>query len=176
MENLSFIQCELTDLKELQTFSIETFVATYQADNSRKNLNDYIKKQLSTKQLSKEMTLPDSTFYFLKKEAELLAYLKINTEMAQTEEIGSTEKSLELERIYIAKKAQGQGLGRFLIDQVTSIATDLKKERIWLGAWEHNYKALAFYHKMGFKEISTHPFYMGNEKQNDLILEKTLNV
>jgi len=54
------------------------------------------------------------------------------------------------------------------------MATTNKKKKIWLGVWEKNENALAFYNKMGFVQTGTHFFYMGDEEQTDIIMMKTL--
>ena len=48
------------------------------------------------------------------------------------------------------------------------------KKKIWLGVWEKNKNAIAFYKKQGFVQIGSHSFYMGDEEQIDLIMVKTL--
>ena len=48
------------------------------------------------------------------------------------------------------------------------------KEKIWLGVWEKNENAIAFYKKMGFVQTGAHSFYMGDEEQMDFIMTKTL--
>ena len=44
-------------------------------------------------------------------------------------------------------------------------------ETIWLGVWERNERAIRFYEKWGFREAGTHDFILGNDVQNDLIME-----
>ncbi len=45
---------------------------------------------------------------------------------------------------------------------------------MWLGVWEYNPKAIAFYETLGFKVIGAHSFFMGEEEQTDLIMSKQL--
>jgi ribosomal protein S18 acetylase RimI-like enzyme len=40
---------------------------------------------------------------------------------------------------------------------------------LWLGVWESNHKALAFYKKNNFISFDTHTFTMGEEVQTDLL-------
>ena len=54
------------------------------------------------------------------------------------------------------------------------IAMERKKKKIWLGVWEKNENAIAFYNKKGFVQTGAHSFYMGDEEQVDLIMTKTL--
>jgi ribosomal protein S18 acetylase RimI-like enzyme len=82
--------------------------------------------------------------------------------------------SLEIERIYIKKKFQKHGLGKHLLNKAMEIAMERKKMKIWLGVWEENENAIAFYQKKGFVQTGAHSFYMGDEEQVDLIMTKTL--
>lgn len=103
---------------------------------------------------------------------EVAGYLKVNTNDAQSEEMGN--ESLEVERIYIRNKFQRKGLGKYLINKAIEVAIGQIKKMIWLGVWEKNDKAIAFYKKMGFVQTGAHSFYMGDEEQIDLIMTKTL--
>ena len=51
-------------------------------------------------------------------------------------------------------------------------AKQQQKQYLWLGVWEHNYSALAFYKKMGFTQFSQHNFDMGGDIQIDLLLKR----
>ncbi|MDB7985511.1 GNAT family N-acetyltransferase [Faecalicoccus pleomorphus] len=50
--------------------------------------------------------------------------------------------SLEIERIYVRRKFQGQGFGTYLMGNAIQIALQRKKRYIWLGVWEKKDKAL----------------------------------
>ena len=41
---------------------------------------------------------------------------------------------------------------------------------LWLGVWEHNPKAIAFYRKFGFEIVGEHTFMLGQERQRDLLM------
>jgi hemerythrin-like domain-containing protein len=45
---------------------------------------------------------------------------------------------------------------------------------VWLGVWDKNEKAIAFYQKNGFEIVGEHPFVMGNDRQNDFIMKREL--
>jgi len=45
---------------------------------------------------------------------------------------------------------------------------------LWLGVWEHNDRALAFYARSGFREAGEHVFMIGRQVDRDLILVKDL--
>ena len=45
-------------------------------------------------------------------------------------------------------------------------------DTIWLGVWEHNPRARAFYRKWGFVEVGTQLFQLGDDLQNDLLMQR----
>jgi diamine N-acetyltransferase len=61
------------------------------------------------------------------------------------------------------------------MDHAIRLARQLGKRYVWLGVWEKNVDALAFYGKMGFSAAGRHPFWMGEELQSDLIMKKMLS-
>lgn len=64
---------------------------------------------------------------------------------------------------------------RFTIDSIgQKIAQEHNKHKIWLGVWEHNPRAQAFYKRHGFKVVGEHHFQTGDVTDTDLIMEKEL--
>ncbi|MGG1720477.1 GNAT family N-acetyltransferase, partial [Bacillus wiedmannii] len=110
------------------------------------------------KQLEKELANLSSQFYFMYFNNEVAGYVKVNTNDAQSEEMG--DESLEIERIYIKSTFQKHGLGKHLLNRAIEIAIEHNKKKIWLGVWEKNENAIAFYKKMGFVQVGAHSFYM----------------
>jgi ribosomal protein S18 acetylase RimI-like enzyme len=165
-------KCTLEDLSILQEISYETFNDTFKHQNSPKNMNAYLERAFNLKQLEKELSNISSQFCFVYFNKEVAGYLKVNTNNAQSEEMG--DESFEIERIYIKNKFQKHGLGKYLLNEAIEIAMERNKKKIWLGVWEKNENAIAFYKKMGFVQTGAHSFYMGHEEQIDFIMTKTL--
>ncbi|MGX2958264.1 GNAT family N-acetyltransferase [Peribacillus sp. JNUCC 23] len=164
--------CTLEDSRKLQKISHETFNETFKHQNSPENMNTYLERALNLKQLEKELSNISSQFYFVYFNNEVAGYLKVNTNDAQSEEMG--DESLEVERIYIKDKFQKHGLGKYLLNKAIEISMERNKKKIWLGVWEKNENAIAFYKKTGFVQTGAHSFYMGDEEQTDLIMTKTI--
>ncbi|MEH6908384.1 GNAT family N-acetyltransferase [Neobacillus drentensis] len=167
-----FKKCTLEDSSKLQEISYETFNETFKDQNSPENMIAYLERAFNLNQLEKELSIIASQFFFVYFNNEVAGYLKVNTKDAQSEEMG--EESLEIERIYIKNKFQKHGLGKYLLNKALEIAMELDKTKIWLGVWEKNENAIAFYKKMGFVQTGVHSFYMGDEEQIDFIMTKTL--
>ncbi|WP_028612600.1 GNAT family N-acetyltransferase [Paenibacillus harenae] len=165
-------KCTFEDLGLLQEISVKTFNETFKNQNSPENVKAYLEKACNLKQLEEELSNISSEFYFIYSNEEIAGYLKINTNNAQTEKMGND--TLEIERIYIRKKFHEQGLGKNLINKAIEIAIERNKEKIWLGVWEKNERAITFYKRMDFVQTGAHSFYMGDEEQIDFIMSKTL--
>lgn len=165
-------KCTLDDAVELQAVSKETFTETFQEQNSPEHLNAYLERAYNLEQLEHELANPSSHFYFVLYDQQVAGYLKINTGDAQSEEMG--DDSLEVERIYVKKDFQKHGLGKQLLNKAMEVALELNKSKVWLGVWEENDNAIAFYQKKGFVQTGAHSFFMGDDEQIDLIMTKSL--
>ena len=132
----------------------------------------YLDKAFSEEQLHKELSNPESEFYFAKDGQEVLGYLKINVGSAQTE--CKEENSLEVERIYVSKDFQGKKIGQLLFQKGMELARQKHMDFVWLGVWEKNTKAIRFYEKNGFKAFDSHSFMLGSDEQTDILMRFTL--
>lgn len=169
---LQLRQCGLSDLAVLRNLAIKTYWETYGAQNTPENMEAYIRTAFHADQLGRELSDPNSEFFFLYADDVLAGFMKLNEAPSQTDV--NDRESLQLERIYISGSFQGMGLGQFLIDSAIQTAVRRKKKYIWLCAWEHNYKALWFYEKNGFWKMGAHTILMGSEEQTDYLLRKNL--
>lgn len=84
------------------------------------------------------------------------------------------QRPVELQRIYVLRAAQGGGRGAALMAEALEMAGAWGADVLWLGVWENNLKALAFYARSGFREVGEHIFQVGNQTDRDLILAKDL--
>ncbi|MDY6792080.1 MAG: GNAT family N-acetyltransferase [Thermodesulfobacteriota bacterium] len=171
--NVIIRQCLTNELDTLQRIGYETFDETFRSINSPETMDKYLQQAFSMKKLSEELRSTCCKFYFMYLDNELVGYLKINDAPAQSD-INDRE-SMEVERIYVRKEHKGKGLGKVLMDYAFQQAKENKKRYVWLGVWEKNVDAIAFYNKMGFNEAGRRSFRMGDEQQSDLIMKKIIN-
>lgn len=166
-------QLELSDVQDLQKISIETFYDTFADQNTEQNMEEYLASSYNLEKLRSELKNKDSFFYFVLNNANnITGYIKLNINDAQSED--DFEQAIEIERIYVRKAFQKQGIGKILYNIATSKAVELEKSRIWLGVWEFNQNAKAFYQHLGFEQVGSHTFNMGDEPQTDLIMMKSI--
>ncbi len=163
-------RCELADLDALRNIAFRTFDDTFRRLNDTASFNEYLDASFSRAKLEAELKNPNSTFLFLYSDDVLAGYMKLNLGDAQTHM--EDPAALEIERIYVTRDFQGLGLGRAFIDKAMEAARAAKKKTVWLGVWEKNGNAIAFYKKMGFAKAGTHEFYIGKKRQTDFIMKR----
>ena len=81
---------------------------------------------------------------------------------------------MEVRRIYASQEYIGKGVGKLLMQASIQEARRKGCDSLWLGVWERNPRAIAFYKKWGFNEVGTHIFYVGDDPQRDFIMELRL--
>ena len=47
---------------------------------------------------------------------------------------------------------------------------------LWLGVWERNLRALAFYRKWGFDIVGEQIFQLGDDPQRDLVMRRNVQL
>ena len=166
--------CIMEDIDELRRLSIQTYHETFRRSIHRKIWRNICGVHLTGKKLCRELSDKNSMFFFLLSGEKLAGYLKVNEAPSQTDV--NDPASLEIERIYVSGEFQGEGLGRYLMEQAISMAVERKKKYVWLGVWEKNEKAIRFYKRNGFCKIGTHSFVMGDDVQTDHIMRKDLSI
>jgi len=157
---------------ELQKISIQTFLETFGAVNSALDMNQYLDNAMNVAQLERELKEKASQFYFALQNQEVIGYLKINIGVAQTESID--KNAFEIERIYVVKNHLGKHVGKLLFDFAIDLAKKLNKNKVWLGVWEKNERAINFYQKNGFITFDSHLFKLGSDIQTDLLMALAL--
>ncbi|EOL43164.1 hypothetical protein RV11_GL000620 [Enterococcus phoeniculicola] len=172
MTQLEWRKCTTKDIDALRTLSIETFTDTFADQNTAEDLAAYLDTAYNYEQLREELKNEESFFFFLQANKEIVGYLKLNIGQAQTETI--YPDSLEVERIYIRSIHKRKGYGSEGITKAIQTAKALQKKSLWLGVWEKNERALAFYKNQGFTKVGSHSFFMGEDEQTDFILLKDL--
>jgi ribosomal protein S18 acetylase RimI-like enzyme len=54
-------------------------------------------------------------------------------------------------------------------------ALELGGQHLWLGVWERNPRAIAFYLKSGFEKVGSHDFVVGGDTQTDWVFVAPLS-
>ncbi len=169
---LDFKQCSERDVDVLLVLSKNTFTQAFEKYNNPEDFKAYLSTAFTGQTLLAQLRNPNSFFYFVYLGNQAIGYMKLNQKQAQTDLI--SDDGMELERIYFLEEFQGRGFGASVLRKVTEVAISLQKKFIWLGVWEKNTRAIVFYERYGFKKFGTHPYYIGTDKQTDLLMRLEL--
>ena len=97
-----------------------------------------------------------------------LPVLSILTDPRRT---GSTAwHTADWHRAYFYRAATVAGVAGRLMLAVHGAARELGGRHLWLGVWERNPRAIAFYAKSGFVHAGSHDFFVGADRQTDHVL------
>jgi len=172
MESIIIVPVTLNDVEKLQAISRITFSQTFMEYNTAEDMEAYLNKSFSIPQLSSEIANADAAFYFAQDGDRIIGYLKVNTGAAQTEKMDLA--AFEIERIYVDQAYLGKKIGQLLFEKAIELAKAKNKSYVWLGVWEENHRALAFYKKNGFMPFDKHIFKLGNDEQTDIMMKLEL--
>jgi ribosomal protein S18 acetylase RimI-like enzyme len=100
----------------------------------------------------------------------LVAYVQLRLEAASPLIWG--ERPVEIQRFYVDASHHGAGLAHQLMAHVLARAKAAGSAALWLGVWERNARALAFYRKWRFEVVGKHIFRVGDDPQRDLIMRR----
>jgi GNAT superfamily N-acetyltransferase len=79
-------------------------------------------------------------------------------------------QSNNLETLVAEADAELIAFAQQLMRAALDVARRASSDRIWLGVWERNDRALAFYRKFGFEVVGEHMFPVGNDPQRNLVM------
>jgi ribosomal protein S18 acetylase RimI-like enzyme len=164
---------QLSEADALLAFSKETFYEFFAGWNEPANMEAYSAVAFTPQKMLSELSNPNSEFYFALDEDIIVGYIKLNFNDAQTDL--QDKNALEVERIYVSGKYHGKYIGKQLLDFTIEIANRKQFNYVWLGVWEHNEKAIVFYKRNGFETFGSHDFMLGDDKQTDLLMKKSLD-
>lgn len=160
------------DAELIADLSRKTFYETFGYVNTKENMDKFMNEQFTREKLVTEVTEPGNIF-LLAFDGEIpVGYVRMRE--GQKFPQFNDKDSIEIARIYAINSYIGTGVGQQLMRQCIFIAKELKKEIIWLGVWEKNPRAIAFYKKWGFEKFNEHNFLLGDDLQKDWLLMKQL--
>lgn len=156
------------DAATLAEFAARTFADTFAADNRPEDLALHLARSYGPAQQGAELVDPAVTTLLAEVGDELVGYAQLRAGRAPGCVAG--DAPLELWRFYVARAWHGQGLARALMTQVDEAARQRGAGTLWLGVWERNERAKAFYRKAGFIDVGSHTFLLGRDPQTDRIM------
>ena len=173
MNSFSIRRATLSDAAALAELAGRTFTETFASDNSPEDLDSHLCASYGVPQQTAEIEDRDVTTLLALQREEPIGFAQVRRKAAPS--CVTSERPVELHRFYLARLAQGKGLAAPLMRAAREAARELGGLHIWLGVWERNPRAIAFYLKSGFVQVGSHVFTVGGDRQTDLVFVSPLS-
>lgn len=162
-----------SDAPVLAAFAESAFVDTFAADNTAGDMAAYLAEAFGEAQQRAELTDPACTVLFAEREGEPVGYAMLRDGAVPS---GMTSvdlgNAMEIARLYAGKRWIGTGVGAALMQACLDLSAAHGCEWTWLGVWERNARAIAFYSRWGFTDVGSQHFQLGADKQTDRIMAR----
>ena len=174
LQSLFIRQGRPEEAAELSAFAERLFRDAFGAQNRAADLEMYIRKAYGERQQAAELEDEDVTTLMVEVDGRLAGFAQIRSGNQPVGVPGSSP--LELWRFYVDGPFQGRGVAQALMNAVVSTARARGAETLWLGVWEQNPRAQAFYRKCGFTDVGEHGFLVGTDLQTDRVMALRLPI
>jgi ribosomal protein S18 acetylase RimI-like enzyme len=145
-----------------------TFTDWFGADNRAEDLEAHLERSYGEAQQRREIEDRDWVTLLAESDGRAIAYAQVKRGEAPACVDG--EAPIEIARFYVDRAFHGKGIAQALMAKAIDAARELGGKTIWLGVWERNPRAIAFYEKCGFRDCGSHPFLVGSDLQTDRVM------
>ncbi len=171
-ERIEILRATPDDAQLISELSTITFRDTFMGTCTDEDMRGFIEQYFNKEQVLSELQNTDDFYFIAFGDRRAAGYIRIKEAISDVEII-KKHKAIELKRIYVLKEYHSRKVGAALMNFALNFAVKKNYELIWLGVWEHNERANAFYKKFGFEDSGVeHPFPIGNTPQTDVWLYK----
>lgn len=149
------------------------FRHTYAPTHPAADLELYVGQAFGAARQAGELADPTMTTLLAESPlGEAMGYAQLRVGPAPPEVPGA--RPVEIARFYVAPAWHGQGVAPRLMDACRAEAHRRGGDVLWLGVWEENARAIAFYRKAGFTSVGTQAFQFGSRTERDFVMSRPI--
>jgi GNAT superfamily N-acetyltransferase len=156
------------DAAVLADLAKRTFYDTFAASNDAGDMALYLAGAYGIEQQTRELQDSGITTLLVEQDGIAIAYAQLRND--HVPECVTDAGAIELWRFYVDRGWHGRGIAAALMARVKEVARQRGAATLWLGVWERNDRARAFYAKCGFTRAGEHIFLFGTDPQTDLVM------
>lgn len=160
------------DAQPISVFAARVFQQTFGPMNTPEDMQAYVARSFNEQQVTRELTAEGSTYLVAEDQGSLVGYGRTAVGEVPAEVRGP--QPIELVRLYVDSAHHGTGVSARLMQECVEAAKERGHGSMYLGVWEHNARAQAFYRKWGFSKVGEQRFDLGHDVQRDWIMERPL--
>lgn len=163
----------VADAAALAEIGARIFKDTFGPDNTAEDMAAYLAKSFSEKLQRAEIEDKARRIFLAWHGQEVAGYAQLWMESFDPAVQGP--KPIRLNRLHVDKSWHGKGIAQALMQTCLDTSVKLGFETIWLGVWERNARAIAFYHKFDFQKVGEQTFVLGEDVQQDWVMARSLS-
>ena len=152
----------------LSRFAARTFEEAFGAANDPAHMAEHLASAYGLPQQQRELSDPNCLTLLIETDGGLAGYAQVRRHPPPPCVTGPAP--VELARFYVDRPWHGRGLAQRLMAAAAEAAAELGGRTLWLGVWEKNPRAIAFYAKCGFSDTGSTKFCVGPDRQTDRVL------
>lgn len=166
-------QADERDAASLAELAERTFRDTFAHLNRADDIDQHCRNSYGASIQAAEIRDPSRLTLVCHVRDDLIAYGQLRWGSAPPCVVAT--RPAEVQRLYVDGPWQGKGVAQALMASLLDTAMAGGADAAWLGVWEQNPRAVAFYAKTGFAVVGEHVFVLGKDPQRDLVLAKRLS-
>ena len=148
----------------------EALVADLERLHPADDLAAFLDASFSPEAIRAKLNEPGAAWWVAERNGELLAFANTGPNTLPHPEARSSHA--ELRRLYVAKAAQGLGLGTKLLAVALAWMEAHSDGPLWIGVWSGNLKAQKLYAAYGFEKAGEYQFPVGRWLDDEIILRR----
>jgi ribosomal protein S18 acetylase RimI-like enzyme len=160
------------DAVVLAEFAAQSFRDAFERDNRPDDLALHLTRSYGPRQQGIELADPEITTLLAQDADRLAGYAQLRP--GAPPPCVAASGSVELWRFYVGRPWHGRGVAQTLMARVVAVARARGARTLWLGVWERNPRAQAFYRKVGFERVGGQTFMVGTDPQSDHVMALSL--
>jgi diamine N-acetyltransferase len=165
----------VADATALAEFAAHAFADAFGAVTHPVDLAAHLEASYRPDLQAAELADPTIVTLLMEEGARIVGYAQVRHN-ATPPDCVTVANPVELHRFYVARSQQGTGLAsRLMQEALQAAAVDCGGDHAWLGVWEKNDRAMAFYRKVGFVDIGSTHYLVGTDRQTDRVFLKRLS-
>lgn len=163
----------LDDAESIASLGADAFVAAFGPSNPADVVAEYVADAFAPARVAEQIADPGATWVIAEHDGVVVGFAHLQLDQAPPEVTGRLP--IRLARFYARPDRIGTGVGRALMLRCLDVANEHGCDVAWLGVWEHNSRAIAFYQRWGFTEVGAETFRLGDDDQTDLVFQRRID-
>lgn len=161
------------DAAALAQLAEATFRSTFGTSNTAEDMEGHCRASYGEAIQLAQIRDPACSTLLLTADGSLAGYAQLRR--GAVPDCVQARRAGEIWRFYLLPHCHGSGAAARLMSACLDELRRHDCDVAWLGVWEHNPRAIAFYRKHGFATLGEHVFLLGQDPQRDLIMARAVD-